>query len=157
MKKSIFGRRLTLGALCILILSINSAIAQDNSIQENRESLIGTWALDYNKSIDQIDSSSKTHYDGLSNEKKNRIADSFTGRKMIFGEDGTYTLQLNRGMVVSGTWELTDELTILIGLDGKQFEQKIISISSSEMLLNLGGDQSKNRLFRKWYLNKVKN
>ncbi len=62
-------------------------------------------------------------------------------------------------MEVIGSWQLKeDDVTLIIVLaDNKNVTQTIEAINSSGMLLNLGGDQSEGRLFRKWYLQKLSN
>ncbi|MEQ8336967.1 MAG: hypothetical protein RIA62_06460 [Cyclobacteriaceae bacterium] len=140
--------------LWILTLITSSLKAQDAS--KNDELIIGTWALDYNLSISQADIAGKAHYDTINYERKSRIIDSFSQRKIAFQEDGTYTLVINAGYQVNGTWELqSDNKTLYIVLDGRKIEQRIEEISKTSMVLYLGGDQSANQLFRKWYLNKV--
>ena len=140
----------------MLSLSHGGVMAQGKSNKKNAERLIGTWGMDYNKSIGQVQSKSRSHFDTLKQEKKNRIKNSFSGRKITFQEDGGYILELRPGRQVSGTWKLQrDEVTLVINVEGKQFEHRIENISSSTMLLNLGGDQDKNRLFRKWHLKKI--
>jgi hypothetical protein len=141
--------------LCLLALS-TGAFAQGKSNKKNAERLIGTWAMDYNKSIGQIKAKSKSHFDTLKQEKKNRVKNSFSSRKITFQKDGGYILELRPGQQVNGTWELqSDDATLLISLEDKQFEQRIENISTSTMILNLGGDQDRNRLFRKWHLKKI--
>ncbi|MEQ6121139.1 hypothetical protein [Reichenbachiella sp. MALMAid0571] len=143
----------------ILMLSVSTLYAQGNSNQKNADRLIGTWALDYNKSIGQIQSKSKSHYDTLKQERKDRIKNTFGNRKITFREDGGYVLELQPGRQVQGSWELlNDDVSLVITMDdGKQFEQRIENIGASAMLLNLGGDQDRDRLFRKWHLKKVSN
>lgn len=143
--------------LTIFTLSASTIYAQANSNRKNTERLIGTWAMDYNKSIGQIQSRSRSHFDTLRQEKKNRIKNTFGGRKITFQRDGGYILELRPGRQVTGTWELqSDNATLIISLQDKQFEQRIENVSTSTMVLNLGGDQNRNRLFRKWHLKKVR-
>ncbi len=140
--------------LWLLILVVPSINAQETS--KNAKLLIGTWELDYNQSIAKASGPGKTHYDTISYERKSRIVDSFSQRKMIFQPDGTYVLVVRSGKEVNGTWELQrDDESLNIVLDGKLIEQRIEQISASFMIINLGGDQTANRLFKRWYLNKV--
>ena len=148
---------------CILLMSIwmlslsqTTLLAQGNSNKKNAERLIGTWAMDYNKSLGQAQSKSRSHYDTLKQEKKNHIKNSFSSRKITFQEDGVYILQLRPGQQVSGIWKLqSDDVSLHISIQDKQFEQRIENISASTILLNLGGDQDENRLFRNWHLKRI--
>ncbi len=142
-------------ALFILVLSHSPILAQNaNKIEKF---LIGTWQLDYDQSISQIDRSSKGFYDTLKQERKSMIRNSFSQRKMEFQSDGTYVLVVRDGREVTGTWKLqNDEESLHIILDGNLIEQRIEKINQSFMVLNVGGNQTANRLFRRWYLNKIR-
>ncbi len=133
--------------------------AQGDSTKKNAERLIGTWTLDYDKSIAQAEPNSKMHYDSLKQERKDRIRTSFSGRKITFHKTGGYMLEIKEGVSSKGTWKLLDDqITLVIQLDhDRQYKQQIEVISTSTMTLNLGGDQKTERLFRKWHLQKQKN
>jgi len=149
----------TVLSIVLFLISSEQTYGQSNSNKQNKEHLIGTWGLDYNKTINQIKADSKKNYDSLKVDKKEQIRTSFSSRKVIFSQDGTYTLIVKPGLDVVGTWQLKeDNITLVIVLkDNKSITQTIETINSSHMLLNLGGDQSTGRLFRKWYLENLTN
>jgi len=151
--------KILLVTVLVLSFSMSGLYAQNNSKNKNRERLIGTWTLDYNKSISQINSKAKIYHDSLKQEKKNFIKTSFSSRKMTFKKEGGYTLEIRHGKIKRGTWELLeDQTTLVLQMDDeKRYEQHIEKISTSTMTLNLGGDQSKGQLFQKWYLKKLTN
>ena len=145
-------RKILLLLICIFLPTV-TLFGQGS---QNREYLIGTWELDYNLSIARIDPSSKTHYDTISQEVKTRIIDSFSQRKITFRSDGIYLLQVTENNQVEGTWTLqNDNKTLIIVTEGNEIQQEIESVDEQKMVLNLGGPAVQNRLFKKWYLNKI--
>lgn len=142
--------------ILIITMTPESVLAQGNNTT-TADFLIGTWSLDFNKSISRVTTESKTYYNGLENDNKARIKNSFSKRKISFMSDGTYILEVREGKTLTGNWELNnDKETLNISMDnGKQLTQRVESINSSTMCLNLGGNQSARRLFNKWYLIKI--
>lgn len=143
--------------MAVLIAVINPTLAQSKKGIDPRD-LIGTWELDFDKSIGQIKSKSKSHYDGLKNDRRDRIKNSFSQRKVTFGSGGSYVLDVRSDRQVTGTWKLVGDDTLLISLnDGSEHYQKIEKVNPVSLTLNLGGAETKNRLFDKWSLKRSKN
>lgn len=148
-----------LGILNILFFIFMTAqgIAQSN-LDKNKEYLIGAWGMDYNKTLQDIKQSSRVYYDSLKVERKDKIQNALSQREIIFSSDGVYTLIINSEKQKTGFWELlNDNITLLIQLDGRIYTQKLESINSSKMVLDLGvfNNSSVNRLFDKWHLKKI--
>ncbi len=148
--------------LLLFVLSISTLPAQkaNKTPRTNKieKLLVGSWKLDYDQSISKANRSSRLHYDSLSSERKSRIINSFSKRRVTFKADGTYILTLTEGNQVTGTWKLpSDDGTLHIRIDGKLIVQRVENINRSIMILDLGGDKNANRMFRKWYLNKTVN
>lgn len=147
-----------LAFILILTISNGSLVAQESINNETVESLlIGTWALDYDKSIGQLEPEPKAYYDNLDDEKKGRIKNSFSKRKITFMEGGGYILEVSPEKQLHGTWQLQDHAKSLkIIMDGgNQLDQHIEDITGLTLYLDMGGNRSVNRLFRKWHLSKI--
>jgi len=134
--------------------------AQGNSANENRkEQLVGTWLLDFDKTISQIDSKAKEVYGKMNLVFKENLKKSFSKRKIIFKADGTYIIEIKPGIQQQGTWQLLDnEIDLLIVMDyGKRYNRRIESINSSKLILNLGEhkNQPSKALLQKWELKKI--
>lgn len=144
----------------IFFLFTTQSHGQVNSNKKNAERLIGTWTLDYGKTINGIKQTSKDYYDTLKAEKKKGIQASFEQRKMTFSQDGTYTLVVNSNRQVTGTWKLNNDdvtLEIVLSEGGKAITQTIERIDNLNLVLGLGNNGSLNSLFDMLYLNKVTN
>lgn len=152
--KRLFFQKILLGT--ILMVAISFVNAQPKKVDP--ADLIGRWELDFHKSIQLIKSSSKSHYDTLKQERKDRIKNSFSKRRITFKKDGGYLLEISEEKQVYGTWGLADDnVTLLVSInDGKVFRQKIETLNRTWLVLNLAGDQTKNSLFGTWYLKKSK-
>lgn len=144
--------------ILVVLMSV-SVNAQNNVKKKTEELLIGTWAVDLNKTTDSISPNSKKKYARLNNQMRNNIQKSYSQRKLSFQANGQLVLHLPQGLQRRGVWKLLkDQKSIYIKMEnGKELNQKIEKIGENNLTLNLGGDQSEkdNRLFHKWFLNKV--
>lgn len=143
--------------LLIGIVLIGTSQVNSQNRTNNRDLLIGTWDLDFNKTIKDIKQDSRQYYDSLKVEKKNGIQASFSQRKMSFSSDGRFVLVVNPTKQVTGTWSLEeDEVTLYIVLDnGINMTQAIEDIGNSKLVLNLEKEGvSAHSLFDKWHLKK---
>ncbi|WP_347923122.1 hypothetical protein [Pontimicrobium sp. SW4] len=132
-----------------------SSYAQVNS---NKEKLIGTWTLDYNKAINELKSEAKQHYDAFDSDRKQKLQTSFSQRKMTFEADGSYTLVVNADRQVTGTWDLKqDGVTLELVTNGRTIIHTIGKISNQNMELLLEKSTTSKQLFGTWHLNKVSN
>lgn len=141
----------------VIVLALfmgTTAYAQGN---DNEAKLIGTWILDYSKTLSEIKQEAKNHYDKLSPNRKQGIEDSFSQRKMTFSSDGNYTLVVNASRQVSGSWNLKDDDTLEITIENRTIVQSISNISNNNLELELEQDNASKRLFDTWYLDKISN
>jgi hypothetical protein len=158
MNKHIWIKTVTVIGFTFLLLTTTQSYAQGNSNKKNAERLIGTWVLDYDKTLQGIKQTSRDYYNTLKAEKKEKIQSSFEQRKMHFSQDGTYTLVVNAELQVTGSWQLKeDDITLEIILSGsdKVITQSIEHIDTNKMILALGGSDASNSLFDKWHLEKI--
>lgn len=142
--------------LTILSFSVN---AQNNIKKKTEELLIGTWSFDFKKSTDSISANSKKRYDRLNNQMQTNIQKSYNQRKLSFKANGQLVLYLPQGLQRRGVWKLDkNQKSLYIKMEnGRELNQKIEKIEATSLTLNLGGNQSEkdNRMFHKWYLNRI--
>lgn len=147
------------GFFLFFLLLTGSIQAQNVSTEiSSNELLIGTWALNYEKTISAIDGSARSYYQGMDADTKAKLATSFKARRIMFFASGEYILQVGYGNQKRGHWRwLGEGRAIEIVLNGKQkFVHTIGSISENEMVLRLGNSGVK-QLFDKWHLQRVSN
>ena len=139
--------------LLIVLLGVNGFSYSQTTLTL----LKGTWTLDYNRSIQDISSEAKTYYEGLTEQKKERIQAAFSHRQFTFTAEGKFTLRIRPEVTARGTWSLLNNQTILqlVMETGKTHRLQIKSFTPTEMILKLEEDSSMKNLFRKWYLKKV--
>ena len=150
------SRMFSILALVLFISTIG--YAQNSSNQNNTEKLIGTWVLDYNKTISKVKTEAKQYYDSLKTERKQSLQTSFSQRKMTFEADGSYTLVVNAERQVKGTWSLKqDDVTLEIKTDGRTITHSIGKISNQNLELHLEKSKEAKQLLGTWHLDKVSN
>lgn len=154
--KNIFKIIVFVLALIMMQVSVN---AQNNVKKNAEELLIGTWAFDFNTSIDSINVGSKKMYSKANSQLQAHIKKSYSQRKLNFQSNGQLVLYLAEGLQRRGIWKLDkDQKSLYIKMEnGRILNQKIEKIGERSLTLNLGGNQSEKdkRLFHKWYLNKL--
>ncbi|WP_347924804.1 lipocalin family protein [Pontimicrobium sp. SW4] len=129
--------------------------AQNNN---NDDKLIGTWVLDYNKTLNNIKQEAKQYYDGMTIDRKQSLQNSFNQRKMIFEADGNYTLVINSERQVTGTWDLKqDDITLELVAGGRTITHSIGNLSNQNLELHLEKSTEAKQLLGTWYLDKVSN
>ncbi|TJY37385.1 hypothetical protein [Pontimicrobium aquaticum] len=140
----------------VLVLMLSTGVnAQGNNTGEK---LIGTWVLDYNKTINNLKQEARQYYDGLGTERKQSLQSSFNQRKIIFGADGSYTLVVNAQRQVTGTWNLKqDGVTLELVADGRTLTHTLGNVSNQNLELHLQTNPEAKQLLGTWYLDKVSN
>jgi len=115
--------------------------------------------MDYEQSKQKMNSSSRTHLDSIKTGQRERIQNSYTGRKDTYSSDGSYYRLLADGRDVSGTWQLTnkDSQIEITGPDGKsKLLLKIESLKDNKMVLRPVVDGDTKMTIPVWYYTKVK-
>lgn len=133
--------------------------AQGKKADKTAGLLVGTWALDFEKSIEHSQKGPQIDLNGLSPDRVEFIRKAFEQRKLTFHKKGSCLMEFSPGRHVSGSWELLgDKQTIAIKFeDGKRSKQKIEQISATSMVLQLEKGKAGKQLFDKWYLVKTNN
>lgn len=110
--------------------------------QTERDQFIGTWKVDVAKSIEKMDTDSRSKYEGLNEEVKSRASASMASRGFTFKNDGqvVVTWKSAGGEVNNnGQWVLDETArTISITVEGKAVEYSYDFLSNTELNL-LGG------------------
>ncbi len=121
--------------LVLLVLFLGFTIKV--SSQETTTLLTGTWAFDFNASIQEMDTASKMNLDTIDTVRRVRLEQSYIGRIVIFSDNGNYQQTLSNGHTASGTWILSDDKQYIVITDpnGNKHTQQIRSISTTKLVL----------------------
>ncbi|HNT49440.1 MAG TPA: hypothetical protein PKK67_02555 [Cyclobacteriaceae bacterium] len=121
------------------ILSLG-VILSDRTMAQNEE-LLGKWELNIDKSIASFEGSSKTRYDSLSLEKKERLKTTMSGRTFHFQEAGKFSVDWKSGTqskTSSGTWKMDAASgTVSITIEGNVTDYTYKFLDGSLMLQNI--------------------
>ena len=155
----IYSKIATICLLGLLIMSFStrSLQAQDKIKKSNAELLVGSWALDFDKSILYSNAAAIAHMNSLPEERKSRIQNSFSGRRITFHGNGVYTITSPAGKQANGKWSLSEDgKSIAVVLDnGEQMQHSILRLDSLKLVISIGKTQGGNRLFNVWELKKL--
>ena len=145
--------------LILLALLAGPLHAQGKKADKTAELLVGTWALDFEKSIEHSQLNPQVVLGQPPAGRHELIRKTFNQRKLIFRENGVCQMELSPGKRITGSWELLyDQRVIAIKFeDDKRSKQKIEQISSTSMILQLEKGKAGKQLFDKWYLVKTNN
>lgn len=132
---------------------------QDKKTDKLAGLLIGSWQLDFEKSIEHSQLNPQVVFGRLPADRQGLIRKTFNQRKLIFLDKGICRMGISPGRQVSGSWELlNDRQTIAIKFEGgKRSKHKIEQISTTGMVLQLEKEKADKQLFEKWYLVKTNN
>jgi len=137
-------------------MAMAAGVHGQNSFKGDK--LIGTWSLDYQRTIGSIKAEARQHLDSLDANKKSAIQQSFSQRKFIFNGDGTFMLTVNSERSISGTWILKDDgRTLELSSEGLVNRHTIANLSNQNLELELEKSTATKQLLGKWYLNKTSN
>ena len=119
--------------------------------------LVGSWALDFDRSMLYSDTGSAARFISKKEGVKTRIRDSFSSRSMVFHDDGGYTFWVAPGKAITGSWSLSGngQLILVRFADGRQIQHTIMKISPSELVFTVGRTSPVTRLFNVWGLTKL--
>jgi hypothetical protein len=121
--------------------------------QAQSTSILGTWAVDVDKTISIMSSSTKQQYDKMHDEAKVRASNAMKDREFSFRENGEVTVKWKSGgeqRISSGTWAATDDkLNITIADQTVSYDVEFKS--ADEMILR---GQIQRGLFSNLYLQK---
>ncbi len=144
-------------ALVIFLIMIPlNVTSQERAVQKK---ITGTWVMDYNESKQKMNSSSRSHLDSIKKSRRDRIQNSYTGRKDTYSADGSYYRLLADGRDVSGSWQLIykDSQIEITGPDGKsKLYLEIESLKDNKMVLRPVVDDDTKMTIPVWYYTKVK-
>ena len=142
-------------SIVVMIFFITTTgFSQGKTIQEQ---VIGTWSIDYEEMMSNLEEPSREHLDSMKVARRSRILNNYKGRKITFGSDGSYYQLLADGRNVSGTWQLieSDSQIEVTGPDGKaKLFQEIIKLSDTYMILRPIVEDTKTMTIPIWYFTK---
>lgn len=142
--------------ITILILAVfcNTAIlAQKKEVHP----LIGTWEFDYTSSVTKIERTSKARLDSVPQQKSTFEA-AYRGRKIFFGDDGSFAQQLADGRRSTGTWAADNNNgLVIVDPSGNKYPLNIQTLNKTHLVLKPIVSGEAKPVLPEWYFKKLKN
>ena len=105
------------------------------SQQDPSSELVGTWLLEQQPSFASIDASTQARLDSIPQLQSQLLA-AYSGRRAVFGSDGSYTVSLSDGRSASGSWQLISATELkLTDPSGNISYQRIIGLDTNRLVL----------------------
>lgn len=144
---------------CLVLLMVTFiSFPEGLNAQENPNgSLLGTWVMDYNQSLDKMEPSNKSKYNRFPEEVRSRIEDSYRNRKISFEQDGNYSQLLSNGQITKGKWKTIKDGGYVQVTDsiGNTYVQEIKELTGSHLVLKFEDSGNSKMIINEWHL--VKN
>ena len=147
----------------VLFLTLITTVLPDQCLQaqnmkdhKTKELLTGTWTLDFDKSILHSSKASLDRHNSFKIQRKSRIKNSFSSRRMTFYENGDYTISAT-GKIFKGKWNLTEDnqAIVIVLAHGKRVVHKIMKLNPSKLVITVNSNRPEKRFFKVWELNKI--
>lgn len=138
------------------LITIAAMLMLANTITAQSNELSGTWRVDGNKTIEIMDSESKSRYDTLSSEVKSRASNAIAGREFVFNNNGEVIINWKSQdgqRTTSGQWSVNDshtKLSITVDNQTLEYDYELISVN----ILVMKG-KNKGGFFNNLYLQKI--
>lgn len=142
--------------VCLFMIPANVK-SQERTIGEQ---VTGEWLMDFDKTMENINSYSRAHLDTIQVSRRERLEKLYRGRKVTYAPEGDYNRLLADGRSVTGSWKLiSDDTQIEItGPDGEsKLYLQIEQLKARQLVLRPIVDQDKKMTIPVWYYTKVKN
>jgi len=145
--------------LFLIVLGIPNKVISQNQNKSTNSLLVGKWIFDYDKSVNNMERSSKVHLDSINQIRQERIEKSYRGRIVMFSDNGNYEQSLADGHTATGKWELGKNKKTIIITDpnGNKHIQRIKSLSKSKLVLTPVIKGKAKMLISQWNFVKSKN
>lgn len=141
----------TLPVLILLLLVCSFATNAQSS-----QDLIGTWNVNYDATIDLMNSSIRAKYDTLGSSIQTQMRSEMSSQQFIFNGDNSFQAKV-QSQSQTGNWSLEGKrLNIDFG-NGAITKQTIQSISNSTMVLKIVDDASSQAIIHRISLTKSTN
>jgi hypothetical protein len=116
--------------------------------------LKSTWKMDYQASWESMSQDLKNQLNGLSSTSLSRIENTYKQRKLTFGDNGSFTLQINETRIINGTWKLTSNKKhiIVTNPDGDTQQFDVITLTNNQMVISPKSKNIGKMYFPKWHL-----
>lgn len=126
------------------------------SAHEQQNSVVGTWQVNLESTIELMDSGLKERYDTLPGHIKAQADGSMTGKTFTFNQNGSVTIQWNVNAVAktaSGTWQLTSGGSrLVVAVGGLEIEYQVEWEGNDGLILR---NTKAGGLFTNLYLEKI--
>ena len=144
----------TILQIIFLLCFTFSGMAQNNT--NKNEQLIGTWSLDYQKSLTKMDSVPKKRFNN-NTRLKTHIEESYKGRQLVFSANGSFTQIQPDGREMRGTWTVVErESTLTItSPEGQKFSFQIIKLNNNHLVLKSISTTKGKPYFKEIYYDKM--
>ena len=140
----------------ILVLTVFATV--QGKAQSVSGLLIGTWHFNYKESLDHMSAESQDHYRKMNANRRNRLAQTYQGRRYLFNADGSYVQQQADNRHIHGTWEVDPSGTVLKmqSQNGTVNTFQVSKVSTGTLRLIPQSDHSPAKiLLNQWYFTKA--
>ncbi|MEO0900582.1 MAG: hypothetical protein AAFY00_00700 [Bacteroidota bacterium] len=122
--------------IVLLTILLGLAFVPYASAQANpSEQLLGTWQFDDTSSFATMDGPSKVKLDSLP-QLKAQILDSYSGRRLMFSQNGNCTMTLTNGQNFTYGWSLTgDGVLVLTDSAGNTGHETVKVLTNDRLVL----------------------
>lgn len=114
----------------LLLLSVSHVNAQDYN-----STIVGTWSLNIDNTLELMEGSTKTNFDRMSDDKRNDIKNAFSQRKFQFWANGDFQVQWYDGKNqnnAKGYWSASND-NLTVEIDGKSTIYTIREVSNARL------------------------
>ncbi|WP_436516216.1 DUF5004 domain-containing protein [Ekhidna sp. To15] len=133
----------------MLMLSLNSSAQQTSN-------LVGSWELNFQETLNLMNSETKSKYDSIETSFQAQIQNQLSSQSFTFNSDTTFQVSAG-GYTNSGDWNIDNGQLILTFSNGAQTIQTIESLSQSHLILEIDSDPNSDILFKRIHLSKISN
>ena len=141
--------------ITFFLLLTYSGLAQNNT-PRNKEQLVASWSIDYEKSISNMDSIPKKT---IANNPflKSSIEKNYKGRQIVFETNGNFLQIQADGSEKTGKWTLNEEDNIvrITSPNGQEFPFEITNLNTNYLVLKFIGSTEGNLYFEELYYDKI--
>lgn len=132
---TITGRSYHFTLILIVLFTVLSPGKLCAQIDEKKATLVGTWLFDEQHSFTKIDSDAKKQMDTIPTLRI-QLESIYRGRKVVFGQDGSFSILLVDGRSATGNWTLTnDDILLMEDSQGNTMARPLGQLSKTKMVL----------------------
>jgi hypothetical protein len=139
--------------LFLIIFSFSNSAFSQNLDNE----LVGSWILNYEKTLDLMDEKAKKHYTEMGAIRQEKVKKAYQNRKLIFEATNRFVQESGGGHKIEGTWFFNNETDIEISTSRGIIRYfKIKKLHGNTLIISsVNHNNDMNMLIAHWHLTKI--